>query len=197
MATLIQMLKDPAQSNQIVIRLGEGGYTTYDPMAAKAAREADAQWAHRYEELLAEDRIHPTSWFARVGQVMRRAGASRAGRAMFGWVDSALFVVAIHVVPTLWLLDELRQKDHASSMAMFHVTMRNLYAGPWYAGHRMVNPSGYFHRHPLAALAAGVVAFLLTSPMLIATVPLVAVSRLHDRFATWMGHRRVRRGRVV
>lgn len=173
------MLDSPSNS-RINIALGEADFTSFDPLAAKAAREADAQWRIRYQQILAEDHSVDPSWLARV----RRIGASRLGRLLLGWLDDAFLLGAIHVVPLLWLIEEPFQKDHASSMAMFRATIRNFYFGRWYHLNGWVNPAGWFRRNPGVALAFGALTLVLSSPMLAVSLPIVAAGRVRDAIAS-------------
>jgi hypothetical protein len=194
--TMTQTLKDAANGNLIATSFGDGGYTFFDPKAARQAREEDAARRALLNKILAEDEWIAPQSVLKAGRAIQAVGKSRIGRALLGWMDTALFVVAVHVVPVLWILDEFKKKDHASSLAMFHITMRDLYQGRWYEGHRMVSPTGFFSRHPLCAAGVGALVFLLSSPMVVVSLPLVVASRTRDAFRVWLRRYKIKHNLV-
>lgn len=181
--------------DQVILSYGDGGYITYNPKVAAIARaERDAAWA-RQKNRLAEDHKTYAPWLKAVGRSVKRFGQSKAGRTFFGkWADTAFFAAALHIVPALWTLDEaLKTKGKCISHTTLRMTLRALYRGKWSDGNAMISDSGFFRRHRLVAVGVGTLVFLLTSPMLLVSLPLVVLTKFMGSIAKRMYDRKIRR----
>lgn len=188
----------PAKSTRVILSYGDAGYITYDPQVAQAARAEDAARAARNKERLAEDHKVYAPWLPAVGRAIKKAAKSKVGRFFFGsWADTVFFTVALHTVPVLWAIDVFcRQRYKVTKKKqkeLLLATLRTLYYSNWSDGQTMISDSGFFRVHRLAAVGVGTLVFLLSSPLLLLTLPLVAMAKIKDLISNRMYARKIRK----
>lgn len=181
--------------DHVVSSYGDAGYVIRNMKVAATARaERNAAWA-RQKDRLAEDHKDYAPWLKAVGRSVKKFGRSKAGRTFFGkWADTAFFAAALHIVPALWTLDEaLKTKGKCISHTTLRMTLRALYRGNWSDGNAMISDSGFCRRHRVVAVGVGTLVFLLTSPMMLVSLPLVAATKFMGSIAKRMYDRKIRR----
>jgi hypothetical protein len=104
---------------------------------------------------------------------------------MYGWLGFALFVFALHTFPVLWGLDLVIARVRLSRMKYLdarrqdlnwrkvRVALDNFASEPWYHDHTnsSFTRDTFLARNPAVATLAALLAFVLTSPLLVLSVP--------------------------
>ncbi|OQA33274.1 MAG: hypothetical protein BWY56_02068 [Acidobacteria bacterium ADurb.Bin340] len=186
-------------TNLIQVRGYHGATFYYDPKVAAEARKRREDMEHVQERMekivFGEVKKKTPAWLAGFGRLMKRFGRSDfAVTYLNTFIGVAFYVVALHVMPTLWRINEKLSKgtDIAANRRFLNTCLARHRSQPWWFMNTWVPSLTYFGMRPLRAFLVGMVIFLISSPMLLLTVPWIALQVLRGKARAWVWSYKVR-----
>lgn len=154
--------------------------SSFDANQFQANRQAEAELAAGIEaakKFLGEDQAEKSAGLWRFQQLMNDLAAAHPLRRLFGWLDVALYVYALHTVPVLWVLDRLLRRQPLA-LDMLKTQLDRFRDRPWHESRAQVGTPTLVDRYPMAAAALGMLVFVISSPLVLWTVPQVLAGRM-------------------